>query len=144
MSRKNSYSFTVEFGDCDPAQIAFYPNFLRWYDAGTRRFFRSCGVPPWRSLEISDGIIGTPVVSVSSRYLAPTVYGDELTLISSIEEWRSKSFVVTHRLFRGTVAIAEGTEVRIFAVRHPEDASRIKAIAIPGFIRALCSEGGEQ
>ena len=28
--------FTVEFSDCDPAQIVFYPNFFRWR-TGDRR-----------------------------------------------------------------------------------------------------------
>ena len=30
--------FVVEFGDCDPAQIVFYPNFLRWMDAASLHF----------------------------------------------------------------------------------------------------------
>jgi 4-hydroxybenzoyl-CoA thioesterase len=28
--RTTTYEVTVEFGDCDPAGIAFYPNFFRW------------------------------------------------------------------------------------------------------------------
>ena len=41
----------VEFGDCDPAQIVYFPNFFRWFDAATFHFFRECGLPSWRELE---------------------------------------------------------------------------------------------
>ena len=61
-------------------------------------------------LEASHGIIGTPVVATSSRYLAPAVYGDALTLTTEIDERRSKSFVAGHGLSRGEEMIAAGTE----------------------------------
>jgi len=40
----------IEFGDCDPAGIVFYPNFQRWMDAASLHFFVQCGVAPWREL----------------------------------------------------------------------------------------------
>ena len=30
--KTTQYSVTVQFGDCDPAGIVFYPNFQRWMD----------------------------------------------------------------------------------------------------------------
>ena len=44
MSRVHTSRFLVEFGDCDPAGIVFYPNFLRWMDAAALHFFRAAGV----------------------------------------------------------------------------------------------------
>ena len=41
-----------------------------------------------------------------------------------------------------TVTVApkdEGTETRAFCVRHPDNPDRIKAIAVPEDIKALCS-----
>ena len=40
----------MQFGDCDPAGIVFFPNFSRWMDAASLTFFMQCGVPPWREL----------------------------------------------------------------------------------------------
>ena len=37
MSLRHTTRFTVEFGDCDPAQIVFYPNYFRWMDAASLR-----------------------------------------------------------------------------------------------------------
>jgi len=42
---RKTFQVTVEFGDCDPAQIVYYPNFFRWMDAASRHFFIACGVP---------------------------------------------------------------------------------------------------
>ena len=138
MARLYIHTVQVEFGDCDPAQIAYFPNFFRWYDAASRHFFSSCGVPPWRELERTIGIIGTPVVEASSRFIRPTSYGDEIEVHVSIEEWREKSFVMKYELKRGAELLAEGRDVRIFAIRHPEDSSRIKVVPVPPDIRRLC------
>ncbi len=35
------YRVTVEFGDCDPVRIVFYPNYCRWIDSATRHLFES-------------------------------------------------------------------------------------------------------
>ena len=48
MSKTIIHPVRVEFGDCDPAGIVYFPNFFRWYDAASRNFFPECGVAPWR------------------------------------------------------------------------------------------------
>ncbi|HEX8601822.1 MAG TPA: thioesterase family protein [Pseudoduganella sp.] len=136
--RSTRWQVTVEFGDCDPAGIAFYPNFLRWYDASTRHFFQACGVPPWRELERAEGIIGTPVVEATSRYLRPVSYGDAITVDTWVEEWRARSFVLRHELRHGGELCSEGREVRVFAVRQAGDGTRIRAIPVPPHIEAMC------
>ena len=39
-----AYSVVVEWGDCDPAKIVFYPNFFRWMDAASWAFFAANGL----------------------------------------------------------------------------------------------------
>ena len=46
------YTVRVEFGDCDPAGIVWFPNFFRWIDAASRHFFAEHGLlkpspSPW-------------------------------------------------------------------------------------------------
>ncbi len=138
MSRVQKHRINVEFGDCDPAQIAFYPNFFRWFDSSSRHFFENCGVKPWREMEKECGIIGTPVVETSSRFIRPTSYGDVVEVHTSIVEWNAKTFRMKHELWRDDVLLAEGFDVRVFAIRHPDDPARIKAVPIPGDIREMC------
>ena len=138
MTRRHTSHFTVEFGDCDPAQIVFYPNFFRWMDAASLRFFRAAGVPPWREFEAQSGIIGTPLVDASARFLRPATYGDLIDIDTAIEEWRGKSFVMSHVIRRGEDVLVEGREIRVFAKRHPSDPARIQAVPPPESVRAWC------
>ncbi len=138
MPRTSIHRVQVEFGDCDPAQIAFFPNFFRWFDAAAFNFFRQCGVPTWRETEKSTGLIGTPVVETSCKFIRPTTYGDVLEVHTCIVEWRETSFVMKHELKRSGEMLAESREVRVFAVRHPDDPTRIKAVPAPAEIRRRC------
>ena len=138
MTRRHTSHFTVEFGDCDPAQIVFYPNFFRWMDAASLRFFRAAGVPPWREFEAQCGIIGTPLVDASARFLRPASYGDLIDVDTGIDEWRGKSFVMSHVIRRSEDVLVEGREIRVFAKRHPTDPARIQAVPPPESVRAWC------
>lgn len=138
MSLRHVTTFVVEFGDCDPAQIVFYPNFLRWMDAASLHFFAAAGVPPWHRRAAGDGVIGTPIVDVQVRFLAPATYGDRIEVESTIAEWRTRSFVMQHTIRREATVLVEGREVRVFARRHPDDPARILAVPVPADIRARC------
>ena len=140
MALRNVSEFFVEFGDCDPAQIVFYPNFLRWMDAAVLRYFSALGVPPWqlRPERSQDGIIGTPIVDLHARFIAPATYGDRIEIETTIVEWRRKSFVMQHVIRRGATVLVEGREVRVFARRHPDDPARIQAVPAPAAIRERC------
>jgi 4-hydroxybenzoyl-CoA thioesterase len=130
--------FTVEFGDCDPAQIVFYPNYFCWMDAAALHFFRAAGVPSWRDYEAQTGIIGTPLVDASARFIRPASYGDVIDVEASVAEWRGKSFVMAHVIRRGDTVLVEGREVRVFARRHPDDPARIQAVDVPAAFREWC------
>ncbi len=145
MSKTVVYTQRVEFGDCDPARIVWFPNFFRWIDAASRHFFVQCGVPPWHETEATHGIIGTPLVDTHCKFIATASYGDVLNIEVSVAEWRGKSFVQRYRITRddgngadgGPTLILTCDEVRIFAARKAEGG--IRALAIPGDIQALCS-----
>ena len=138
MSKSHVSHFSVEFGDCDPAQIVFYPNFFRWMDAATLRFFRACGVASWKEMEASTGIIGAPLVDASARFIRPASYGDMIDVETTIVTLLGKSFVMRHLIRREGELLVEGREVRVFARRHPDDPKRIQAVPMPDNIRGLC------
>ena len=137
MGHRHTTLFTIEFGDCDPAQIVFYPNFLRWIDSASHHYFAAAGVPAWSPMEATTGIIGTPVVEVSARFLRPATYGEGISVETWIDEWRTKSFLMKHIVRRGDEVLVEGQEIRVFARRHPRNPKRIVAIAPPEDIRRL-------
>ena len=132
------YRVSIEFGDCDPAGIVFFPNFSRWMDAASLSFFMQCGLPPWRELVKTRGIVGTPLLEISTRFVTAATYAQALDVETSVEEWRAKVFVQKHRITRDGTLICEGRETRAFVRRDADDPDRLRAIAIPDDIRALC------
>ncbi len=145
--RTTLHEVNVQFGDCDPAGIVFFPNFSRWMDAASLSFFMQCGVPPWRELVKTRGIVGTPLLEINTRFLKSVTYGQTIVIATWIEEWRAKVFVQMHRVTRGKGTgssatdelICEGREVRAFVKRDADNPDRLRAISVPDDIRALCT-----
>lgn len=143
MARMTTHTVHVSFGDCDPAGIVFFPNYAHWMDTASLSFFMQCGVPLWRELVKTRGIVGTPLLEIHTRFFNPATYGETLTVTTQVEEWRAKVFVQMHRITRahagGEVLICEGREVRAFVRRDADAADRLRAIPVPEDIRLLCS-----
>jgi len=139
MSKSTVYEVKVQFGDCDPAGIVFFPNYLKWMDAASLHFFMECGVPPWRELVKTTGIIGTPLLEINTRFKRPATYAETLQIHTSISEWRNKVVIQKHVVMRGDEVLCEGTETRAFVVQSPDDPKVMKSIPIPEDIRLKCS-----
>jgi len=139
MSKTTVWEVDVLFGDCDPAGIVFFPNFSKWMDAASLSFFMQCGVPPWRELKKTTGIIGTPLLEIHTKFIRTATYGERLQIHTRVEEWRDKVFIQHHKVMRGDTLICEGRETRAFVVHPPGEPDRIKAIPVPGDIKALCT-----
>ena len=139
MSRTTHHTVNVQFGDCDPGGIVFFPNFSRWMDAASLMFFTQCGVPPWRVLERERGIVGTPLLEINTKFLKTVTYGETIDISTHVEEWRAKVFIQIHRVTRGDDVVCEGREVRAFVKRDADNPDRLRAIPVPDDIRALCS-----
>jgi 4-hydroxybenzoyl-CoA thioesterase len=138
MPRTTTYRVTVEFGDCDPAGIVFFPNFSRWMDAASLSFFMQCGVPPWRELVKTRGIVGTPLLEINTKFTTAATYAEELVIATHVDEWRAKTFTQVHRVTRGDDLICVGREVRAFVRRDTDNPDRLRAMPVPDDIKALC------
>jgi 4-hydroxybenzoyl-CoA thioesterase len=141
----NRRRLKVEFGDCDPAQIAYYPNLIAWVDHSTHHLFESRGFP-LQELQAGRGV-QVPVVGLNVRFLSPTTWGDEIDIESQIVRWGSKSFDVHHRITNVATgdAVAEATETRVCVKLDPKQPKKILGQLIPddlrtGFERAAPSE----
>jgi hypothetical protein len=67
-SSVNVFPCQVQWGDCDPAGIIFYPTYFRWMDAATWAFFESVGYTPKRMREEH---LSMPLVSADCQFLSP-------------------------------------------------------------------------
>ncbi len=138
MSKSNVYPVNVQFGDCDPAGIVFFPNFSRWMDEASLAFFMAQGIPPWRELVKTRGIIGTPLLEIHTKFYKPATYGETIEVHTTVEDWQAKTFRQRHVIKRGDTVLCEGTEVRAFCIRDEAQGGRIRAIPVPEDLKALC------
>jgi 4-hydroxybenzoyl-CoA thioesterase len=130
MALISTYRVAVEWGDCDPARIVFYPNYFAWFDAATRALYTAANWPYERLTERFN-IIGTPLAEASVRFLRPSRFGQSFDLKSRVEDWQESRFTVLHQAYRGDALLLEGREVRFFGQARPDDRERLRAIPIP-------------
>ncbi|MGH9511228.1 MAG: acyl-CoA thioesterase [Terriglobales bacterium] len=122
--------FRVEWGDCDPAKIVFYPQYLKWFDNCTSSLFENAGLP-LHALFKEYGIIGIPIVDLKVKFILPSGFGDELHSESSILEWRKSSFLIRHWFLKGEVLAVEGVETRVWTGADPANPERMKSRPVP-------------
>jgi YbgC/YbaW family acyl-CoA thioester hydrolase len=128
------YPCEVQWGDCDPAGIIFYPTYFRWMDAATWAFFDSVGYGPKRLRAESRAM---PLVSAECQFLAPAGQGDRCEVRSRIRRLGEKSFVVAHEVVRadGTL-VAKGSETRVWGRFVDGHGSQLKGEPIPEELKA--------
>jgi 4-hydroxybenzoyl-CoA thioesterase len=127
----NARTVRIEWGDCDPAGIVFYPRFFAMFDASTTALFeRALGMTKYEFIE-RYGIVGYPMVDTRARFIVPAKFSDDVVIESTVKEFRRSSFDVEHRLTNGGALAVEGFETRVWAARDPSDPARIKSAAIP-------------
>ena len=132
---------TVEWGDCDPAGIMFYPQCFKWFDTATHHLFEAAGMP-MPSLEERFGIIGLPLVDVGASFKSPLPWDARIEIESTVAEWRTKSLTVRHIIRRGDVVAVEGHEVRVCVARAGEARGELRGVAIPDALKACFHREG--
>ena len=133
MTLVSRHEVTVEWGDCDPAGIVYYPSYFRWSDQATHRLLASAGITDnntrdgWKE--------GAPLVAAECSFKRASQPGEKLLVESHVSRFGRSSFTISH-VFRdasGQIA-AEGSETRIWA-KKDGDARSLKAVPIPDEVR---------
>ncbi len=129
------FACEVQWGDCDPAGIIFYPTYFRWFDSASWAFFASVGYTARRMRAEARSL---PLVSADCQFMHPAGQADRCEVVSRIARFGGKSFVVAHEVIRvDGVMLARGAETRVWG-RHVDGAgSPMKGETIPDDLKAL-------
>jgi 4-hydroxybenzoyl-CoA thioesterase len=122
----------IEWGECDPAGIVFYPRFFAMFDNATTLLFSAAlGMTKYQLLSKYD-CTGYPMVDTRARFLVPARFGDDVTIETTVTEIKRSSFQIVHHLKKADGALGvEGFETRVWTGRDPADPSRIRSQPIP-------------
>jgi 4-hydroxybenzoyl-CoA thioesterase len=133
----NRRTVRIEWGDCDPAQIVFYPRYFAMFDGATQELFRAALGKPKIEWTKEFGIIGIPMVDTRAKFIVPSRYGDDIVFESRVARFGGSSFDIEHRVFReGGVLAIEGFETRVWAGPDPDKPGAIRGAKIPAAVKA--------
>ena len=137
----NRRTVRIEWGDCDPAGIVFYPRYFEMFDSSTGYLFeRALGMTKYESFE-KFGFAGYPMLETKANFMIPNKFGDDVVIESTVKEFRRSSFDVHHRLLKGDSVSVEGFETRVWVLRDPTDKTRLKSHPVPPEVTAKFQVG---
>lgn len=123
--KQNTREVTIEWGDCDPAGIVFYPRYFEMFNVSTGQLFEAAlgckEIEFFRKFEI----IGYPMVETKANFKKPSAYGDVVSITTEVISFGRSSFEIRHQLFKGSELAIEGYEKRVWAAVDPNDAKKI-------------------
>ncbi len=127
----NIHNVRIEWCDCDPAGIIFYPRYFEIFDTCTTVLIeRALGMNKIDYLKAYD-FAGHPPVEARARFRQPTRFGDEVAIETALVECGRSSFKVEHRLSKAGALVVEGFETRVWVVRDPADPKQCQIATDP-------------
>jgi acyl-CoA thioester hydrolase len=107
---EHRFALTVYFEDTDAYGIVYYANYLKFMERARSDFIRAIGVDQAAELRSSGSAYA--VVEVDIKYRRPARLGDDVLVISTIDEVRASSVLIHQRVMRGEEQL---TDARVTA-----------------------------
>ena len=130
---EHRFALTVYFEDTDAYGIVYYANYLKFMERARSDMIRAAGVDQFAELQRSGSAYA--VVEVGIKYRRPGRLGDDLVVVSQVEQVRASSVDIQQRVMRGSEVL---TDARVTAAfldaagrprRQPRDwVEKFKAI----------------
>ena len=109
-----TYKVKVEWGDCDPYGIVFYPNFYKWMDNSQWNYFNKIK-QPISKLEKIYGIVGLPLLHTEATYISACYREDKLIIETKLIKITKSTIKLQHTIKRQDEIVCKGSETRIWA-----------------------------
>jgi len=110
--RAHLFPLRVYFEDTDVAGIVYYANYLRFIERARSDMLRLIGVDQRGALEGREGVYA--VAEISVKYRAPARLGDDLVVITEIDEVRAASVLIHQRVMRSDQLLADARVTAAF------------------------------
>jgi acyl-CoA thioester hydrolase len=110
--RTHYFPLRIYFEDTDVAGIVYYANYLRFMERARSDMLRAVGVDQRAALEGGEGVYA--VAEVSIRYKASGKLGDDLIVVTEIEEIRAASVLIHQQVMRGGEILADAMVTAAF------------------------------
>jgi acyl-CoA thioester hydrolase len=133
--REHRFALSVYFEDTDTFGVVYYANYLKFMERARSDMIRAAGVDQVARLE-QDGSAYV-VADVAIRYRRPARLGDDLVVVSTVQEVRAASVVIQQRVMRGAEELTDARVTAAFLTadgrpqRQPREwVDRFKALGL--------------
>ena len=123
-------TYRIIYGDTDRMGVAYYANYLRWFEIGRTEMFRSLGMP-YRDIEEKGFFL--PVSEVFCKFKSGVGYDDVLVIETSLDETVRAGMKFDYRISNET----DGREIAAGYTKHAFTDGSGKVVRPPGFLRDL-------
>lgn len=125
-------TFRVRYAEADRMGMAYYANYLIWFEALRGDFLRAIGYPYSR---VEDEGTFLPIVEAHVDYRTPARYDEALHVEGWIDRLRSRTITFSYRVLRGEEELATGwtTHVPIGPEGRPRAFSRELMTRLQGY-----------
>jgi len=127
------HEHSVRYGDTDQMGVAYYANYLYWFEIARTEWLRARG-KTYRELE-AEGVV-LPVTEAQCRYLKPARYDDRLRLVAWVAELTRVTLRFDYRIER-----APGEVIATGFTRHCFLGPEGRPVRIEGALRELLAGG---
>jgi len=107
---QHRFALSVYFEDTDAYGIVYYANYLKFMERARSDMIRAVGVDQADELKRSGSAYA--VVEVDIKYRRPARLGDDLQVVSTVEQVRASSVDIHQRVMRETELL---TDARVTA-----------------------------
>jgi acyl-CoA thioester hydrolase len=97
---EHHFALTVYFEDTDAYRVVYYANYLKFMERARSDMLRAVGVD--QSAEMAATGSAYAVVEVTVRYHRPARLGEELLVVSTVDQVLASSVHIQQRVMRGT------------------------------------------
>lgn len=133
VGNEHRFALSVYFEDTDAYGIVYYANYLKFMERARSDMIRAVGVD--QAAELRQSGAAYAVVEVDIKYRRPARLGDDIQVVSHVEQVRASSVDIHQRVMRGPELL---TDARVTAAfldgqgrprrQPPEWVEKFKAI----------------
>jgi acyl-CoA thioester hydrolase len=103
--KKYETKVRVRYKDTDQMGVAYYANYLVWFEVGRTELMRSLELP---YLEFEKSNIYLPVLKAFCEYKMPAHYDDELSIVTRLENLDNVRVTFAYDIRRAGKLLANG------------------------------------
>ena len=117
---EHHFALTVYFEDTDTAGVVYYANYLKFMERARSDMLRATGIDQRAAQEAGEGVYA--VAEAHVKYKLPAKLGDDLLIVSQVQQVRAASVLIHQRVMREGQLLADGRITAAFL--GPDDRPR--------------------